>query len=106
MKTANVVVFSEKEEYRNGVKKFIENFLCLDNVCVIEANHAIANPGIIERLEWEHQQGKNIVIVGGYRRERDFMEIVSSAQEFFRKERVFWAENIMRLKNLKQFFNV
>lgn len=106
MKIANVVVFSEKEEYRGVVKNFIENSLCLDNICVIEADHAIANPGIIERLEWEHQQRKNIVIIGGYRRERDFMEITSWASDFFRKERVFWAENIMCLKNLKKFLNV
>lgn len=103
MKKNKVVVLSEKEEYRDWVKNFIENSLCLDNVCVIEANHAISNPGITERLEWEHQQGKNIIIVGGNRKERDFMEITSLASSFFRKERVFWAENLMCLKNLKSF---
>lgn len=103
MKKDNVIVLSEKEQYRGGVKSFIENSLCLDNICLIEANHAIGNPGIIERLEWEHEQGRNIVIVGGNRRERDFMEITSWASDFFRKERVFWAENLMCIKNLKSF---
>ena len=106
MEKDNVVVLSGKKEYRNGVKDFIENFLCLDNICLVEANHAIGNPGIIERLEWEHQQGKNIIIVGGNRRERDFLEIISLASDFFRHERVFWAKNLMCLKNLKKFFNV
>ena len=106
MKKGKVVVLSGKEEYRDGVKNFIEKILHLDNICLIEADHALNNPGIIERLEWEHQQGKNVIVIGGYRREMDFMEITSFAQDFFRKERVFWAENLMRLKNLKKFFNI
>ena len=104
MEKGKVVVLSGKEEYRDGVKNFIEKKLCLDNICVVEANHMIGNPGIIERLEWEHRQGKNIIIVGGNRRERDFMEITSLALEFFRKERVFWTESLMRIKKLKGFF--
>ena len=98
------VVLSGKEEYRNGVKSYLEK-LCLSNMCVIEANHAIGNPGIIERLEEEHRQNKNIIIVGGYRRERDFLEITSLALDFFRKERVFWVERLVCIKNLK-FLNV
>ena|SRR3989338_1862449 len=94
------VVLSGKEEYVNGVKKYLEK-LCLSNICVVEANHAIGNPGIIERLEWEHRKGKNIIIVGGCRRVRDFMEIVSWAPEYFRKERVFWTENIRYIKTLR-----
>ena len=43
----NVAVLSGKEEYRDGVKDFIENFLCLDNICVVEADHAISNFGIL-----------------------------------------------------------
>jgi|SRR3989344_1934697 len=97
----NIVVLSGKEEYRNEVKSYLENFLCLDNICLIEADHALANPGIIERLEEEHRQGKTVVVVGGYRRERGFLEIISWASDFFRKERVFWAENIRDIKNLK-----
>jgi len=99
------VVLSGKEEYQNGVKFFIENSLCLDNVCIVEANHAIGNPGIIERLEWEHRQGKNIIIVGGYRKEKDFLEITSWALKFFRKGRVFWAEDLRCIKNLKSFIH-
>ena len=106
MKKDNVVVLSEKEEYRKGVKDFIENFLHLDNICLVEANHALNNPGVIERLEWEHEQGRNVIIIGGYRRERDFMEITSWASDFFRKKRVFWAENLICLKNLKKFLNI
>ena len=104
MKKGKVVVLSGKEEYRDGVKYFVENFLHLDNISLVEANHMIGNPGIIERLEWEHRQGKNIIIVGGNRRERDFMEIISWASDFFRKERVFWAENLMCIKKLKEIF--
>ena len=100
MKKGKVVVLSGKEEYVNGVKSFIENFLHLYNICLVEADHAIGNPGIIERLEWEHRQGKNIIIVGGNRRERDFLEITSWAMKFFRKKRVFWAENLMSIKEL------
>ena len=100
MEKDNVVVLSGKEEYRDGVKSFIENFLGLNDICLIEADHAIANPGIIERLEWEHRQGKNIIIVGGSRAERDFMEITSWAMDFFRKERIFWARNLTCIKEL------
>ena len=100
-----IVVLSGKEEYVNEVKKYLENSLCLGNVCIVEANHAIGNPGIIERLEEEHRQNKNIIIVGGYRRERDFLEITSLALDFFRKERVFWVESLVCIKNLK-FLNV
>jgi hypothetical protein len=96
----NVVVLSGKEEYRDAVKSFIENSLCLDNICLVEADHALGNPGIIER---EHGEGKNIIIVGGNRREIDFLEITSLSSNFFRQERVFWAEDLPQLKNLKCF---
>ena len=99
-----IVVLSGKEEYVNGVKKYLENSLCLDNVCIVEANHAIGNPGIIERLEWEHRQGKNIIIVGG-NRGRDFLEIVSWSSEFLNKGRVFWAKDLRCIKNLKSFIH-
>src|SRR3989338_5428823 len=101
-----IVVLSGKEEYVNEVKKYLENSLCLGNVCIVEANHAIGNPGIIERLEEEHRQNKNIIIVGGYRKERDFYEITSWALDFFRKERVFWAESLVCIKKLKNFLYV
>ena len=101
----NIVVLSGKEEYRNGVKSFIENSLCLDNVCIVEANHAIGNPGIIERLELECEQKKNIIIVGGSRKERDFLEIVSWSSEFLNKGRVFWAKDLRCIKNLKSFIH-
>ena len=101
----NIVVLSGKEEYRNGVKSYLENSLCLENICVVEANHAIGNPGIIERLEWEHRQGKNIIIVGGNREGIDFLEIISWALKFFRKERVFWAKDLRCIKNLKSFIH-
>lgn len=103
MKKDNVVVLSGKEEYRDGVKDFIENFLCLDNICVVEADHAISNSGILERIEWEHEEGKNIIIVGGNRKEKDFMEIISYTTEFFIKERFFWARSLMHIKELKLF---
>ncbi len=102
MKKDNAVVFSGKEEYRNGVKIYLEK-LGLSNICVIEANHALANHGIIKRLEDEHRQGKIVVVVGGYHRERCFLEIVSWAKDYFRKERVFWADNLERLKELPIF---
>ena len=95
------VVLSGKEKYREGAKKFIKNFLGLNNICVVEADYAISNPGIIERLEWEHRQGKNIIVVGGNRKERDFTEIISQASDFFRKERVFWSKNLLSIKELK-----
>ena len=99
-----IVVLSGKEEYVNGVKKYLEK-LCLSNICVVEANHAIGNPGIIERLELECEQKKNIIIVGGSRRERDFLEIISWSSEFLNKGRVFWAEDLRCIKNLKSFIH-
>ena len=99
-----IVVLSGKEEYVNGVKEYLEK-LCLSNICVVEANHAIGNPGIIERLELECEQKKNIIIVGGSRRERDFLEIVSWSSEFLNKGRVFWAEDLRCIKNLKSFIH-
>ena len=57
---------------------------------------------VVERLEEEHQQGKTVVVVGGYRKERGFLEIVSWAPEYFRKERVFWSENIICIKCIKK----
>ena len=99
-----IVVLSGKEEYVNGVKKYLEK-LCLSNICVVEANHAIGNPGIIERLELECEQKKNIIIVGGSRKERDFLEIVSWSSEFLNKGRVFWAEDLRCIKNLKSFIH-
>ena len=77
MKKGKVVVLSGKEEYRDGVKDFIENFLCLGNICLVKADHAIANPGIVEKLEQEHRKGKNIIIVGGSRAEKDFLESIN-----------------------------
>ena len=98
-----VDVLSEKEEYINLVKSYVENILCWRNICAVDANYAISNRWIIERLELKHEQGKNIIIIGGNREERDFMEIVSWGLEFFRKERVFWARDITHIRALECF---